>query len=169
MSLFQVDKYVTPVQSPSTSLNISFGFEFDAADLSQFDKIVEKHIQRDPAPQSPLAVPSKDASQGNVTPQGTGQALTPQLGNRKRSGFVVNKFGCTRERISTPIEDSEHMPLFSSTHSPVFSPVTGAFQQFENSNGSQARRIRFDDNTKYVARHLVDNTNNNISRTGLGF
>ena len=131
---------------------MSFGFEFDAADLSQVDKMVEQHFHCDPSPQSPLTS-SKDTLQGNVTPKLAGQPFTPQLGSDKRSGSVINKFGGARERISTPIEDSEHMALFSSTHSPVFSPVTGAFQQFENShNRSQAIRRSFENPAGHASR-----------------
>lgn len=161
---------------------MSFGFEFDAAGLSEVDKM-EKHFLDEPAPQSPLRppkdaiqnhttpkmavqafilhhqsplppakdevqnytspkmaveaftshhqsphLPPKDVAQGHTTPNMAGQAFTPHLSSGQRSGSVVNKFGRARERISTPIEDLEHVPLFSSTHSPVFSPVAGAFE-----------------------------------------
>ena len=126
--MFQVN------QSPSASFNLSFGFEFDAAGLSEVDKMEQLHLCHNPALQSPVTVPPKDAAEGNITPKMTLQAFTPHI----NSG---NKFERARERISTPIEDSEHVALFLSTHSPVFSPVTGAFEKFENSNDkSQALR-----------------------------
>ena len=135
--LFQVN------QSPSASLNLSYGFEFDAAGLSEVDKI-EQHFLHDPSIQSPVA-PSKDGMKGHTTPQMPGQAFTPHFSSDKRNGAVMNKFGCGRERISTPIEDSEHVALFSSTHSPVFSPVGGVFRKFENSNDrSHAMRRSFE-------------------------
>lgn len=130
--------------SPCTSLNMSFGFEFDAADLSQFDKIVEQHIQCSPVPRSPFTIPSKDTMQGKFTPRGTMHFSTPQLGSGKRNESDGKWFGPTRERISTPIEDLEHMPRFSFAHSPVFSPVRGSFDDFVNCNASQGRKIRFD-------------------------
>ena len=122
--------------SPSASFNLSFGFEFDAADFSEVDKMVEQHLHYDHVPWSPLTS-SNDVFKGNVTP--TLQVAGP-LTNNKKSGSATNKFGRVRERISTPIEDSERMALFSSAHSPVFSPVTGAFQQFEEA----ARRSSFE-------------------------
>jgi len=111
---------------------LSFGFEFDAAGLTEVDKI-EQCFLHDPSLQSPLP-PPKDVLQGHTTPQMAVQACTPHLGRGKQDRPLANKFGRARDRISTPIEDSEHVALFSSTHSPVFSPVAGAFQKFENSN-----------------------------------
>jgi len=120
---------------------LSFGFEFDAAEV---DKIVEQQLHCDPVPQSPLKS-LNDAFKGNVTPKLAGQVFTPLSTTNRKSRSATNKFGRTRERISTPIEDSENMALFSSAHSPVFSPVTGAFPQFENSAvRSQARRRSFE-------------------------
>ena len=131
------------IQSPSASFNLSYGFEFDAAGLSEVDKI-EQHFLHDPSTQSPVAS-SKDVVEGHTTPQMAWQAFTPHVSSGKRSGAVVNKFDRARERISTPIEDSEHIALFSSTHSPVFSPVGGVFQKFENSNdGSHAMRRSYE-------------------------
>lgn len=130
--MFQVTQQVVNVQSPSTSFNLSFGFEFDAADFSEVDKIVEQHLHCEPAPQSPLKS-SDDVFKGNVTPKLGEKVFTPPFAANSKSRSVTNKFGRIRERISTPIEDSENVVLFSSAHSPVFSPVTGAFQQFENS------------------------------------
>ena len=133
--MFQVN------QSPSASFNLSFGFEFDAAGLSEVDKMEQLHLCHNPALQSPVTVPPKDAAEGNITPKMTLQAFTPHINSSKMNGSALNKFGRARERISTPIEDSEHVALFLPTHSPVFSPVTGAFQKFENSNDrSQALR-----------------------------
>ena len=127
-------------QSPSASFNLSFGFEFDAAGLSEVDKMEQLHLCPNPALQSPVTVPPKDAAEGNITPKML-QAFTPHINSGKTNGSALNKFGRARERISTPIEDSEHVALFLSTHSPVFSPVTGAFEKFENSNDkSQALR-----------------------------
>ena len=83
-------------------------------------------------PQSPLKS-SDDVFKGNVTPKLAGQVFTPPFTTNSQSRSVTNKFGRARERISTPIEDSENVALFSSAHSPVFSPVAGDFQQFENS------------------------------------
>lgn len=126
------------------SFNLSFGFEFDAADFSEVDKIVNQHLHCDPVPQSPLKS-SNGVFKGNVTPKPAGLVFTPPSTTNGKSGSVPNKFGRARERISTPIEDSENMALFSSAHSPVFSPVTGAFQQFENSAvGSQVSRRSFE-------------------------
>lgn len=117
---------------------MSFGFEFDAAGLSEVDKMEQLHLCHNPALQSPVTVP---AAEGNITPKMTLQAFTPHINSSKTNGSALNKFGRARERISTPIEDSEHVALFLSTHSPVFSPVTGAFEKFENSNDrSQALR-----------------------------
>ena len=125
-------------QSPRASFNMSFGFEFDAAGLSEVDKMEQLHLCHNPALQSPVTVP---AAEGNITPKMTLQAFTPHINSSKTNGSALNKFGRARERISTPIEDSEHVALFLSTHSPVFSPVTGAFEKFENSNDrSQALR-----------------------------
>ena len=93
---------------------------------------MDKQHLCDTVPQSPITS-SKDPLKGNVTPKMAGQAYTTPSSNNRQSASVANKFGRVRERISTPIEDSEHMALFSSTHSPVFSPVTGTFQKFENS------------------------------------
>ena len=127
--------------SPSVSFNLSFGFEFDPAEI---DKMVEQQLHCDPVPQSPLKS-SNDVFKGNVTPKLAGQVFTPLSASNRKSRSVTNKFGRTRERISTPIEDSENMALFSSAHSPVFSPVTGAFQQFENSAvESQVRKRSFE-------------------------
>ena len=120
------------VPSPSASFNLSFGFEFDAADFSEVDKIVEEHLHCEPVPQSPLKS-SDDILKGNITPKLAGQVFTPPFTTNSKSRSVTNKFGRARERISTPIEDSENVVLFSSAHSPVFSPVAGAFQQFEDS------------------------------------
>ena len=131
------------IQSPSASFNLSYGFEFDAAGLSEVDKI-EQHFLHDPFTQSPVAS-SRDVVEGHTTPQMTRQAFTPHVSSGKRSGAAVNKFDRARERISTPIEDSEHVALFSSTHSPMFSPVGGVFQKFENSNdGSHAMRRSYE-------------------------
>lgn len=150
--MFKVNQQVTDAPSPSASFNLSFGFEFDAADFSEVDKIVEQHLLCDPVPQS-LLTSSNDVLKGNVTPKLAGQAFTPPFTINRNSGSVANKFGHTRERISTPIEDSEHMALFSSTHSPVFSPVTGAFQQFENSTDrSQARRRSFENPSNHPSK-----------------
>ena len=129
--MFQVNQQPT---SPSASFNLSFGFEFDAADFSEVDKIVQRHLHCDPVPHSPLTS-SNDVFKGNVTPKVADQAFTPPFTTNRESGSLTNKFSRARERISTPIEDSEHMALFSSAHSPVFSPVTGTFQLFENSAG----------------------------------
>lgn len=109
----------------------------------------EQHLC-DNVPQSPLTS-SNGALKENVTPKLAGQAFTTPFNSNRRSESVVNKFGRARERISTPIEDSEHVALFSSTHSPVFSPVTGAFQQFENSTDrSQARMRSFENGTGHA-------------------
>ena len=133
---------------------MSFGFELDAAGLSEVDKM-EQHFY-DPAPKTPIA-PPKDIIQGQATPQMAEQAFTTHLNSSKRDGSVVNKFGCARERISTPIEDSEHVALFSSTHSPVFSPVTGAFEKFENSNhdSSHAMRRSFENQAGHMSKRLA--------------
>ena len=128
---------------------MSFGFEFDAADISEVDKIVKQHLHCDPVPQSPPKS-SDDVFKGNVTPKLAGQVFTPPFSTNRKSRSVTNKFGHARERISTPIEDSENMALFSSVHSPVFSPVTGAFQHFENSAvESQARRRSFENPSRH--------------------
>lgn len=148
LSIFKADQYAANALSPSASFNFSFGFEFNAADLSEMDKVEQHHC--DTVSQSP-ATSSKDAVKGNVTPKLAAQATTTPFNSKRRSESVVNKFCRARERISTPIEDSEHMALFSSTHSPVFSPVTGAFQQFENSaDRSQARRGSLENSTGHA-------------------
>lgn len=131
---------------------MSFGFEFDAADFSEVDKIVEQHLHCEPVAQSPVKS-SDDVFQGNVTPKLDGQVFTPPFTTNSKSRSVTNKFGRVRERISTPIEDSENVVLFSSAHSPVFSPVTGAFQLFENSAvESQAGRRSLENPSHYPSK-----------------
>lgn len=131
---------------------MSFGFEFDAADFSEVDKIVDQHLHCEPVPQSPLKS-SDDVFKGNVTPKLAEQVFTPPFTTNNQSRSVTNKFGRARERISTPIEDSENVALFSSAHSPVFSPVAGGFQQFENSAvESQAGRRRLENPSRYPSK-----------------
>ena len=112
---------------------MSYGFELDAAGLSEVDKI-EQHFLCDPPPLSPTAS-CKDIKQGQKTPKMAGQTTsTPHLGQGKGNGTAFNNFGPVRGRISTPIEDSEQVALFSSTQSPVFPPLEDhAFDMFEGS------------------------------------
>ncbi|XP_015756078.1 PREDICTED: DNA polymerase theta-like [Acropora digitifera] len=134
--------------NPSTtaSFNLSYGFEFDAAGLSEVDKI-EQNFVHDTTPLSPVACPA--APFGNVTqehekPRVAAQApITPRIGDGKGNGSAFSMFGHCRERISTPVEDSEHVGLFSSTHSPVFSPVArnSASDAFD-SDGNQLQTAR---------------------------
>ncbi|XP_078375483.1 DNA polymerase theta-like isoform X1 [Oculina patagonica] len=161
------DQCIANAPSPSASFNFSFGFEFDAAALSEVDKMDEQHLLCDNVPQSPLTS-SNGALKENVTPKLAAQAFITPSSSTRRSESVVNKFGRARERISTPIEDSEHMALFSSTHSPMFSPVTGAFQQFENSTDrSQARRRSFEnapghENKSHLSSRLSDSHSRSV-------
>ena len=124
---------------------MSFGFEFDAAGLSEVDKI-EQNFLRDTTPLSPVActaAPFGNVTQAHKIPQSATQTtLIPCIGDGKGNGSTFGKFGHARECISMPIEDSEYVGLFSATHSPVFSPVGGcAFDAFE-SNGNQLQTAR---------------------------
>lgn len=117
---------------------MSYGFEFDAAGLSEVDKI-EQNFLHDTTPLSPVAcsaAPLGNVSQEHEIPREAVQTtLTPHIGDGKGNGSAFSMFVHGRERISTPIEDSERVGLFSSTHSPVFSPVPrdSAFDAFDSS------------------------------------
>ncbi|XP_068756266.1 DNA polymerase theta-like [Montipora capricornis] len=143
-------------KSPSASFNLSYGFELDAAGLSEVDKI-EQHFLCDPPPLSPTAS-CKDVKQGQKqkTPKMAGQTTsTPHLGRGKGNGTAFNNFGPVRGRISTPIEDSEQVALFSSTQSPVFPPLEDhAFDMFEGSA-----------DTSNLARKSSENKAHNTSKS----
>ena len=116
------------------SLNLSFGFEFDSALLSELELLQE------PVPNASKTTP-RDRFRGQSTiHHQRPAACTPSFGGHGNSdSSLAQRFGQhTRERISTPIEDTEHVLLFSSAHSPVFSPVTSAIElhngKFEQPN-----------------------------------
>lgn len=125
---------------------MSYGFEFDAAGLSEVDKI-EQNFLHDTTPLSPVACPAApfgNVTQEHETPRAAAQTtLTPRIGDGKGNGSAFSMFSHGRERISTPVEDSEHVGLFSSTHSPVFSPVArnSASDAFD-SDGNQLQTAR---------------------------
>ncbi|XP_048577953.1 DNA polymerase theta isoform X3 [Nematostella vectensis] len=125
--------------SPSSSFSMSF--DFDAAALCEVDK-----MEKDLIPQATTPFHTPTSNNTNISPLSTislqtckttkcsnltktisavtsqttasiASHKTPQLGQH-----VTPLRG--RERISTPVDEGEHVLLSSMAHSPAFSPVT---------------------------------------------
>ena len=119
------------------SFNLSFGFDFDAAALSEMEKM-EKSLLCEPhvsAAESVTLSPvcRLNSEHNTSTPQlHSGICLFLNVSPTGALPVAVKdaapKFKC-RERISTPIEDINHVLVSPSAESPAFSPVNCVFDQ----------------------------------------
>ena len=103
--------------SPIGSLGESF--DFDAAALSEVDKLEQEHVPS----ASTTPIPHKRrATEENMTRKSPENSLrnlqnTPKCDNENKD--IINR----RERISTPIEGTHHVLMSPTAHLPTFSPV----------------------------------------------
>jgi len=107
--------------SPSSSLSVSFGFDFDAAALSEMDRLEQDHVT------TTTPVPHKRRLTGNAATSTPHKRLDSNINNSntpKTNLFEAQKGVLKgRERISTPIEESGHVLVSPTANLPVFSPV----------------------------------------------
>ena len=137
------------------SSNLSPGFEFDAAALLEVDRI-ERNCY------SPIQTKERDShpSSNNVDDALHCQSIpicfvkdtensTSFSDQQAGSPYVAKGSVRRRGRISTPIEDLNHVLISPSSGSPAFSPVAAVFNDLPVNQS--ACDIAIDASTRYVA------------------